>query len=148
MADSQQMYERIWHAQQTGRIEFGIDLKMLNKPSSPLFSHKDNLLPWVVFVCLVIVGWRLGGWVGALAAGSATLVLIATTINFIVMRRLRERALDHALSGRQGFDELWRFGALSFRLKDDPTVEAQGPGDDWAVFAEARLPAQDVEAIP
>lgn len=144
MADPQEMYERVWHAERAGEIEFGIDLKLLNKPTSPIFSHSDNLLPWAMLICLVIVGWQLGGWVGALAAGSASLVLIATTINFLVMRRLRQRAVDYALSGREGFDELWRFGALSIRLSADPTQESEGPADDWTAFAAARLPAKDV----
>ena len=140
MADEQDLFERIWYADQNGRIDIGFNLKRLNKPDSPVFSHSDNLLPWAAFACLTYGGWRLGGWIGAVATAASMVVLIATTVNWAVMSRLRKRALAHALSGQQGFDELWAMGALSVRLKNDPSSEVEGPGDDWRAFARRRLP--------
>jgi len=136
----QALFERIWYAERDGRIDLGFDLKLLNRPGSPVYRMSDNVLPWVAFVCLVVVGWRLAGWIGALAAAAATVVLIATTVNFAVMGRLRARARAHALSGRIGFAELWRLGALSLRLKGDPASEMQSPAQDWRDFARRRLP--------
>ena len=136
----QALFERIWYAERDGRIDLGFDLKLLNRPGSPVYKMSDNVLPWVAFICLVIVGWRLAGWIGALAAAAATVVLIATTVNFAVMNRLRVRARAHALSGRIGFAELWRHGALSLRIKGDPASEMQGPDQDWRDFARRRLP--------
>ena len=145
MADEQDLFERIWYGERDGRLDLGVDLKILNKPGSPVFSRSDTLLPWLAMICLTIVGWRLGGWVGALAAAGAMIVLIATTINFAVMRRLRLRALDYALSGLSGFDRLWAMGALSLRLRGEPESEIRGPDDDWRGFAQARLPKTRAE---
>ncbi|MEQ9123352.1 MAG: hypothetical protein RIM80_12385 [Alphaproteobacteria bacterium] len=136
----QALFERIWYAERDRRIDLGFDLKLLNRPGSPVYKMSDNVLPWVAFLCLVVVGWRLAGWIGALAAGAATVVLIATTVNFAVMGRLRARAREHALSGRIGFAELWRLGAVSLRLKGDAASEMQGPAQDWRDFARRRLP--------
>jgi len=145
MADDQDLFERIWYGDRDGLVELGLDLKLLNKPGSPVYRRADNVLPWLAFVCLVIVGWRIGGWVGAAAAGASTLILIATTINFAVHRRLRQRGLAHALSGRTGLDELWRAGALSLRLKTDDASEMKGPDQDWRDFARHRLKKTEAE---
>lgn len=145
MADEQDLFERVWYAERDGRIDLGFELKLLNKPGSPVFSIADIMLPWVATLCLAVVGWRLGGWVGAGVAIASMIILIATTINFAVMRRLRRRALDYALSGRRGFDDLWRMGALSVRLKDQPASEIRGPEGDWRGFASSRLPKTRAE---
>lgn len=145
MADEQDLFERIWYGQRDGRLDLGVDLTVANKPSSPVFSRSDNLLPWLALVCLVLVGWRLGGWVAALAVAASMIILIATTINFAVMRRLRLRAVDYAMSGAKGFDELWALGALSLRLNGEEASEIQGPDDDWRRFATQRLPKTQAE---
>lgn len=145
MADEQDLFERIWYAARDGRVDIGVDLKALNKPASPVFSMSDMLLPWLATICIAIVGWRLAGWIGAAVALSSMLVLLATTINFVVMRRLRKRSVDYALSGRPGFEELWRFGGLSLRLKGDPASEVNAPDDDWQGFARRRLPKTEAE---
>ena len=145
MASEQDLFERVWYAEQAGRIDIGFDLKQLNRPGSPVFSHADHLLPWAAFACLTYGGWRLGDWIGALAAAVSMLVLTLTTINWAVMFRLRKRSLAYALSGRQGLGELWATGAMSLRLKDDDASEIQGPGDDWRDFARRRLPPTAAE---
>lgn len=145
MADEQDLFERIWYGQRDGRIDLGVDLQLLNKPGSPVFSRSDTLLPWVALICLTIVGWRLGGWVGALAAGCSTVILIATTINFAVMRRLRKRTLEYALSGVKGFEDLWARGALSLRMAGEAASEVRGPDGDWRAFADRRLPKTQAE---
>jgi len=145
MTDPQDLFERIWYGHRDGRIDFGVELKLLNKPGSPVFSRSDNLLPLVALICLGIVGWRLGGWVGAAAAVAAMTIMIATTINFAVMRRLRQRTIDYALSGQTGFDDLWSHGALSILVRGEPDSETRGPDGDWQAFAEARLPKTAAE---
>ncbi len=145
MDDAQDLYERIWYGERDGRIDFGLDLKMLTKQGSPVFSHADNLLPWIALICLTLVGWRLGGWVGALTAAASMIILIATSINFAVMRRLRKRSLEYAMSGRAAFDELWAHGAVSVRLKGQADTEIKGPEGDWRAFARQRLPKTKAE---
>lgn len=145
MADEQDLFERVWYGERDGRIDLGVDLKRLNKPNSPVFSHVDHLLPWAALICLAIAGWRLGGWVGAFAAAASMLVLILTTINWAVMDRLRKRTVAHAMSGRSGFDELWALGGLSIRIKGEATSEVKGPDGDWRAFARSRLPKTAAE---
>ena len=140
MADEQELFERIWYGERDGLVDLGLDLKLLNKPGSPVYRLSDNMLPWLAFVCLVVVGWRLGGWVGAAAAGASMLILFATTINFAVNRRLRQRAMNYALSGKVGFDDLWRRGVVSLRIAGEATSEIKGPAQDWRDFAQRRLP--------
>ncbi len=145
MADEQDLYERIWYGVRDGRVDLGADLKILNKPGSPVFSRSDNLLPWVALLALIVVGWRLGGWIGAAAAAASMLILIATTINLAVMARLRKKAIAYALSGRTGFETLWNAGALSMRLRGDAASEIRGPDEDWRPFASQRLPRTKAE---
>jgi hypothetical protein len=145
MVDDQDLFERIWYAERDRKVDLGADLKLLNKPNSPVFSRSDNLLPWVALICLVVVGWRLAGWVGALASAASMIILMATSINLAVMGRLRKRSLAYALSGRKGFDELWAAGALSIRLKHDDASEIKGPEEDWRAFARQRLPKTKAE---
>lgn len=145
MADEQDLFERIWYAERDKRIELGVDLKLLNRPRSPVFSRSDNLLPWVALICLGAVGWRLGGWIGVAAAVGGMVILMATTINFAVMRRLRMRSLDYALSGVRGFDDLWALGALSVRIAGEEAGEVLSPDGDWRLFASQRLPKTKAE---
>lgn len=145
MADVQDLFERVWYGERDGRIDIGVDLKRLNTPKSPVFSHVDHLLPWAALICLAVAGWRLGGWIGAAAAASSMLVLILTTINWAVMGRLRKRTLAYAMSGRHGFEELWAFGGLSLRIKGDAASEVVGPDGDWRGFARSRLPKTAAE---
>ena len=127
------------------KVDIGAQLKVLNHPRSPVFKRSDNLLPWVAFICLSIVGYRLAGWVGFLAISTSMAVLMMTTISFAVMSRLRKRTLAYALSGRQGFEELWAGGGLTIRMVGDPSSEVRAPDGDWLAFARQHLPRADNE---
>ena len=144
MAEDQALFERIWYAARDGRVEIGTDLKRLNRPGSPVFSHAEVLLPWLALICLTIGAWQIGGWMIGLAVAVSMLILLGTTINFLVLTRVRKRAIAYALSGLDGFAELWASGALTLRLKDDEASEISGPDDDWRSFAFKRLP--EIEA--
>ena len=143
MADDQALFERIWYAARDGRVEIGTDLKRLNRPGSPVFSHAETLSPWLALVCLTIAGWLIGGWIVGLAVLFGMLILIGTTINFIVLTRLRNRALAYAMSGLGGFISLWEEGALTLRLKDDEASEIEAPDGDWRSFVSRHLPEQE-----
>jgi hypothetical protein len=54
-------------------------------------------------------------------------------------KRVRARGMDMAMSGEQGWDTLWKAGALSIRLADKPELAADSPDDDWRAFALANL---------
>lgn len=146
-ADAQVLYERIWLAHRDAKADIGTQLKVLNKPGSPVYRRSDNLLPWIAFVCLAIVGYQLGGWIGLAAIASAMAVLMMTTISFAVMSRLRKRTIDYALSGRQGFEELWDGGGLTIRMVGNPSTEVRGPDGDWRAFARKNLPRAESELV-
>ena len=142
--DIHDLYERLWYAVQKEQIELEFDLKLLNKPGSPVFSARDAVLPWAATFLLGIVGWRLGGWIGSVVAILAMLILTATTINYSVMKRLRERAEAHALAGYLSFEELWNAGAVSLRMVGSESSEFKGPNLQWTTFAEG-LPKTEAE---
>jgi hypothetical protein len=142
--DIQDLYERIWYGVQGQRVQLGFDLKLLNKPGSPVFSARDALLPWMALLLLAIGGWRVGGWIGSAAAVLAMLVLMATTINYAVMKRLRERSEKYALSGHLSFEELWQVGAISLRIAGNDSEEFKGPSMEWTAFAR-QLPKTEAE---
>ena len=144
-ADDQTLYERIWLAQRDGQVVIGTDLKVLNHPNSPVFKRSDNLLPWVAAIFLAIAGYRIAGWIGLIAVSAGMAVLMMTTISFAVLSRVRTRAVDYALSGREGFEALWSYGGLSLKLTNDSASEIKSPMGDWRAFARQRLPKADSE---
>lgn len=148
LRSDQALYERIWVAHRDKKIDIGVDLKRLNKPGGPMYRRSDNLLPWVALICLSIVGYRMVGWIGVLAVVASMAVLMATTINFAVMSRLRVRTMEYTLSGRQGFEELWAGGGLTLRMPGEPASEISGPDGDWRMFARQRLEKGDAETDP
>lgn len=137
--EDQALYERIWLAQRDGKVEIGTELRALNKPGSPIFKWSENLLPWVAFVALTLVGLKMAGWIGAVAVAAGMTVLMMTTFSFLVLSRVRKRAKDYALSGRVGFETLWNGGGLTLRLTGDAASEINSPDDDWQTFARERL---------
>lgn len=144
-SEAQALYERIWLANQDSKVDIGAQLKVLNHPRSPVFKRSDNLLPWVAFICLSIVGYRIAGWVGFFAVSTSMAVLMMTTISFAVMSRLRKRTIAYALSGRQGFEELWAGGGLTIRMVGDPSSEVRAPDGDWLAFSRKHLPRAENE---
>lgn len=137
--DDQALYDRIWLAQRDGKVEIGTDLRALNKPGSPAYKRSENLLPWVAFGALTLVGYQMAGWIGAVAVATGMAVLMMTTFSFLVLSRVRNRAKDYALSGRMGFEQLWDGGGLTLRMTGDAASEITGPDDDWRTFARQRL---------
>jgi hypothetical protein len=146
--DDQSLFERIWYADQDERLLIGIDLRHFNRPGSPTHSHFDNTLPLIATVCCVATAWMLGGWVWGLGILASCVILTLTTANVWVMHRLRKRTLAVALSGLEGWREIWRYGGVTLRLMADyagassPGPEAHAPADDWQTFARNHLPLE------
>lgn len=137
--DEEELYELIWDAEREGVIEIGIDLRSLNRPDSPVFSVWDNGIPGMAFVAAVLVTLVFAGWIWALAIAASGLILLLTSVNFLVMMRLRRRAWTMARSNLRSWREIWRQGGLSLRLTQHPDVEAHSPGSDWREFARLNL---------
>jgi hypothetical protein len=143
-SDDQSLFERIWYADRDARLLIGVDLRLYNRPGSPTYSQKDNGLPVVATLCCVASAWILGGWVWALAILASGVILTLTTVNVWILHRLRQRTLDVALSGLDGWQQAWDFGGITLRLAPDGKQPAAGlefnsPGDDWRTFARRHL---------
>lgn len=146
--DDQTLYERIWYGHRDGKIHVGTDLKVLNRPGSPAYRIQDNALPFFATVCFTLGAFMIGGWLLALGVLASCLILMLTLINFLIMGRVRERALDHAMSGMPAWQTLWDMGALSL-LRDEPKkVEARSPTDEWRDFSRHHLRDIRVQRIP
>lgn len=137
--DDEALYDLIWDAEREGLLEIGIDLRKLNRPGSPAFSMWDNAIPGMLFVVVVLATLIFAGWVWALALAASGLILLLTTVNFLVMMRLRRRAWTLARVDLRHWRELWRMGGLSLRLPAWPEIEAQAPEADWREFARRHL---------
>jgi len=137
--DDEELYEQIWDAERQGLLEIGIDLRRLNRPGSPAFSMWDNAIPGMLFVVAVLASLVFAGWVWALAVAASGLILLLTSVNFLVMMRLRRRAWTLARASLHHWRELWRMGGLSLRLIGRPEIEAHAPKGDWREFARRYL---------
>lgn len=133
-ADDIELFKRLWYANQDDKIDIGIDLRHFNKPGSPTFDRKDNALPIVATGCCTASAWLLAGWVLGLAVFASCVILSLTTMNVWLMHRLRERTVERALSGYEGWDEVWGYGGVSLRRKGQE-LETTGPAQDWRPFA-------------
>lgn len=137
--DDEELYELVWDAERDGLVEIGVDLRNLNRAGSPVFSVWDNGIPGIVFATAVLLTLVFAGWVWALAMAASGLILLLTSVNFLVMMRLRRRAWTKARSNLGNWQQIWRHGGLSLRLTQQPGVEAHSPEADWRDFARLYL---------
>ena len=139
MASRAALHERIVAAEGARAVEVGIDLRRLNEPDSPVFNRAENSGPFFAAMGAVFAAFYFGGWVWALAAAGTALILMATGLQYLLMLRLRRRALAYALSDPEGWQRLWDLGGLTLRLpsRDDTLVDS--PEGDWPGFAARHL---------
>tara|TARA_R110002096_G_scaffold268481_1_gene462335 strand:+ start:1537 stop:1992 length:456 start_codon:yes stop_codon:yes gene_type:complete len=140
----QALYERIWYANRDDRLFVGVDLRLFNRTGSPTYSQADNALPLVATLSCVASAWMLGGWIWGLAILGSGVILTMTTFNVWVMHRLRRRTMAMALSGLDGWLQLWQFGGLSLRLPEETEDAVTAPRGDWRDFARRRLAVAEV----
>ena len=139
MASRAALHERIVAAEGARAVEVGLDLRRLNEPDSPVFNRGENAVPFFVSVGAVFAALYLGGWVWALAVAGTALILMATGLQYLLMLRLRRRALAYALSDPEGWQRLWDLGGLTLRMprRDDTLIDS--PDGDWTGFATRHL---------
>ncbi len=139
MASRAALHLRIVAAEETRAVEIGVELRRLNKPDSPVFSRAENAAPFFVTVAAVAAGFWLGGWLWALAIGASALILVATGVHYLIMLRLRRRALAYALADAERWQRLWDLGALTLRLPRRDETRIDSPAGDWTGFAARHL---------
>lgn len=144
IADEKELFRRLWYADRDKKIDIGVDLRRFNTPDSPTFNRKDNALPVVVSICCTSTAWLLGGWVWGLAVLGSCVIFSISTLNLWLMYRLRQRTMDLAMSGSEGWDIAWRFGGLSLR-RHGQAQEFGGPEHDWRQFARQLPTAESYE---
>ncbi len=135
MASRAALHERIAAAESARAVEVGIDLRRLNEPDSPVFNRAENTGPFFVAMAAVFAALWFGGWVWALAVGASALILMATGLQYLLMIRLRRRALAYALADPDRWQRLWDIGGLTLRLPQREETLVESPDGDWARFA-------------
>lgn len=139
MASRQVLFDRLVAAEASRMVEVGVELRRLNRPDSPVFSRADNATPLFASVGAALAALYFGGWVWAMAIAGSAAILMLTGVNYVVMRRLRRRALAYALAGPEGWQRLWDMGGLSLRLPGRNDTQAVSPDEDWGRFAARHL---------
>ena len=139
MASRAVLHERIVSAEGVRAVEVGIDLRRLNEPDSPVFNRAENTGPFFVAMGAVFVALYFGGWVWALAIGASALIVMATGLQYLLVLRLRRRALAYALSDPECWQRLWGMGGLTLRLPQREETLVDSPDGDWTDFAARHL---------
>ncbi len=139
MASRTALHERIVAAASAQAVEVGIDLRRLNEPDSPVFNRAENAAPFFVAMGAVFAALYFGGWIWALAVAGTALILMATGLQYLLMLRLRRRALAYALSDPEGWQRLWDKGGLTLRLPQRDDTLVASPEGDWTRFAARHL---------
>ena len=139
MASRAALHERIVAAEGAQAVEVGIDLRRLNEPDSPVFNRAENSAPFFVAMGSVFAALYFGGWIWALAVAGTALILMATGLQYVLMLRLRRRALAYALSDPERWQKLWDMGGLTLRMPGRDDTGIQSPEDDWTRFAARHL---------
>ncbi len=139
MASRAVLHERIVAAEGVRAVEVGLDLRRLNEPDSPVFNRGENAAPFFVAMGAVFAALYFGGWIWALAVAGTALILMATGLQYLLMLRLRRRALAYALANPERWQRLWDMGALTLRVpsRDDTLIDS--PEGDWTRFAARHL---------
>ena len=135
MASRADLHERIVAAEGAQAVEVGLDLRRLNEPDSPVFNRAENSVPFFVAMGSVFAALYFGGWVWALAVAGSALILMATGLQYLLMLRLRRRALAYALANPEGWQRLWDKGGLTLRLPQREETLVESPEGDWTRFA-------------
>ena len=139
MASRAVLHERIVAAEGARAVEVGIDLRRLNEPGSPVFNRAENSAPFFVAMGAVFAALYFGGWVWALAVAGTALILMATGLQYLLMLRLRRRALAYALSNPDHWQRLWDLGGLTLRMPNRDDTLMDSPDGDWTNFAARHL---------
>jgi hypothetical protein len=72
---------------------------------------------------------------GLILSASIGIPVGAFVIPKWIMTKVRRRAVAHAFGSADGWDALWRVGAMSMRLADNIDVVCDSPAGDWRAFA-------------
>ena len=139
MGSDDNFHSLIKTAYENGIAEIGVSRVRLNRPGSPVYRWTDHNLPGVILAGCVIYSFYEGGWAWGIVSLACSIVLMFWQVRKWGFSRLEKRAKRYAISSSHNWLELWEFGGLSLRLKDDPTTDCFSPDDSWRDFARGHL---------
>ena len=115
---------------ENGKIEIGVNTVKYNQAGAPFHRPWDNGLPALIIAGLVIWNFSLAWEAGAVSLGCGVLFFFFF-VGPWVLKRVRKRVLDFALSSSTAWQELWDEGGLSIRRGSEGVFT---PRDDWSAF--------------
>lgn len=126
-------------ADRANRLQVGVDVKLLNRPSSPVYSEIDvfavPIVLWTTGITLLL-SWGMLPWVIDMAF---VLVWQVAGQPRLIAWRLRERVRRLMLVGPENFRVLWKLGGITLALKDQPDRICAAPAGDIRLFAADNL---------
>lgn len=137
--DADGPHSQIYQAYLDGRLHLGLKYFQLNSRGSPVYKLWENILPFAMIVVIVAQYTYDYGYVGFALSLLLTGLLGFYFIPRWLAKRVRARGMAMAVSGEEGWDNLWKAGCLSIRMADDPEKAADSPDDDWRAFVQANL---------
>ena len=139
MGSDDNFHRLIKTACENGTAEIGVDVVRLNRSGSSVYRWTDHNLSGVILAGAVIYSFYAGGWAWGLVSLACSIVLFFWLVRRWGFSRLERRAKRYAISSAANWHELWEFGGLSLRLKDDPTTDCVSPDGSWRDFARDHL---------
>ena len=139
MSSDDNFHALIKKAYEAGNLEIGVNCVRLNRPASPVYRWTDHNLPGFILAGFVIYNFYEGGLVWGLVSLGCSVVILLWLVRKWGFSRLDKRAKQYALSSSHNWWQLWNFGGLSLRLRDDRSIDCISPDDSWRGFARDHL---------
>jgi hypothetical protein len=136
-------FEALRRAYASGRIIIVIDVMLLNRPGSPVFSVVDVFAPPLALLAsslTLLFAFGVLPWIAALIV---ILLYQVYAAHYLVYWRLRQRAVSAMLRNSHNLQILWAVGGCAIALKDLPERNCIAPHGDWRAFARDLLMDRD-----
>jgi hypothetical protein len=137
-SDAGVAHRLLYQAYLTHRVHLGMKGN-LNSRASPVHNIWENVIPYALILLMIVNYSYTMGWQGFVLTVSLGIGVGLFLIPRWIMIKVRKRTVARAFASADAWDELWRFGGLSMRLAEDPSVVCDSPDGDWQAFARAHF---------